>query len=339
MIKLLAAEQAMPAVALQVGLQHRRLRETVAVHQMNAHAVGHRLAEAAVTRLGDQAPAVAHQLQRPHCRIEAAAVRQGSQLGVVTDEHMLRPKGRQLGIKPVTKAAEADQHAPVSRVGQAQLARQLLAIQAWLAGSEPDPAAGDAPVHRQSQRTVQQQGAAAVEIAAVLHPGPEGFAERGVDHIPAEAGQPDQRCIEPLRQQRRRRWHIGQHQHRFWLLSQPGLLRGQLLRQALLQLVQRQQGGGGVRAEGISLQHTHIPLAAAVLHGQRPEGRGEKGFRQSRGEHQPPVGPQPVQLAEHSGGAGAVSETMAADAGVDQHGVEQGVGSAAEAGAVNNRSS
>ena len=146
------------------------------------------------------------------------------------------------------------------------------------------------------------------------------MAHRPIDRIPTEIAHEHQRSPHRLGQGGGGRRHIRQHQQRLPLLQQPGALGGQLRRQLLLQALERRKGGVGVGAEGIGLQHPHIPAAGAVLERHRAEGQPQERLRQRRGEHQTPLGLKAVQGREHRGHPGAMAVAMAADAGVDQHG-------------------
>ena len=130
---------------------------------------------------------------------------------------------------------------------------------------------------------MQQQGAAAVELTAVLGPRGEGRTHGPIDRLPTETGQPGQGGAEPFGQQGRRWRHIRHDQHRLGMGPQPGQLLIQLGWQVLFQLLQGPQRGLGIGAEGIGLEHTHIPAARPPLVGHRPHGQPQEGIRQGRG--------------------------------------------------------
>ena len=71
LLQLVAADQAMPTVLLNRQLEHRRLREALPPHHLQADTRCHGLAVAAVAGLGEQATAEGQHLQGPQIRGDA----------------------------------------------------------------------------------------------------------------------------------------------------------------------------------------------------------------------------------------------------------------------------
>ena len=120
------------------------------------------------------------------------------------------------------------------------------------------------------------------------------------------------------------RRHVTQNQDRLVgvtaLRLKPCRLAGDLGGQADLQVLQSLQGGRGIGAQGIGLDHTHIPLAGAVVKRHRPHRQFQKTTRQRAREHQAPVGSARRQRRQNRRTAGPMPESVGADAGNDQHG-------------------
>ncbi len=323
----------MVAVALKIALQYSGLGKTVAFHQVNAHTLAQGFAETAVTGLGDQAPAQRHQIKGAQPRRQHASVGMARQGRIRADEHMVRP-ALQRGRRQIqAQATKADQHASLPRDVGRPAGRQIQCCGQLGKGSrvEPRPRSGEpdgnlrnAPVDRHRQRAANQQLPLAVGRQGGSGPGGKGRTHGPIDRFPAEAGQPHQRSTQAGGQACGGRRHVTQNQDRLVgvtaLRLKPCRLAGDLGGQADLQVLQSLQGGRGIGAQGIGLDHTHIPLAGAVVKRHRAHRQFQKTTRQRAREHQAPVGSARRQRRQNRRTAGPMPESVGADAGNDQHG-------------------
>ena len=161
---------------------------------------------------------------------------------------MIRPVRQNTRIQAEAQHTKANQHAAIPLGRQLELVSKFGGIEARAAWGKAQPQLGQTPVHRHGQRTVQQEIALAVGVVALAGPGAKFRSHRCVDRIPAKVGQPHQGRIKPPGQFSGCWRHIGQHQQRAPLLSQPGLLHGPQGREARLQRHQGLEGGIGISA-------------------------------------------------------------------------------------------
>ena len=80
------------------------------------------------------------------------------------------------------------------------------------------------------------------------------------------------------------------------------------------------QGPWRVTAEGIGLDHAHIPAAGANLHGIETKQIDQERLGNHGTDHQSPVRSKPMQLLKHGGIPGRMTKAMTAAADVNQHG-------------------
>ena len=172
--------------------------------------------ETAVPRLGDQAPAMGHHLQGPHPLGQQPAIGCEGQSRVRPHKHMLWPERQQLGIEMDPQAPKTDQYAPPRIAGEIQLAGQLTCLDPGLARRQAKLHPGNSPGHRHGEGAGQEQLSLAVEGKGLLAPMLKPRTHGAIDGFPAKAGQPNQGRAQALGQQRRRGWHITQHQD--WLV-------------------------------------------------------------------------------------------------------------------------
>ena len=85
------------------------------------------------------------------------------------------------------------------------------------------------------------------------------------------------------------------------MLLQPSQLLFDLLRHLLLNGLQGRQGGVRVSAEGIGLNHPHVPAQVALFKRNLGKGQREKRRGQGRREHDAPARLQAVDGVQDRG--------------------------------------
>ena len=99
----------------------------------------------------------------------------------------------------------------------------------------------------------------------------------------------------------------------------PGDLLIQASWETPLQLIEGGQGRSLVTAEGIALNHAHVPADRALFHGHPLKDQVQECRIHRRAHHKPPLGMQRMQGRQHSSLTGCMAEAMTAKGEINQH--------------------
>ena len=100
----------------------------------------------------------------------------------------------------------------------------------------------------------------------------------------------------------------------------PGDLLIQASWKTQLQPIEGGQGGRLITAEGIALNHAHVPADRALFHVRHPLKDQVQEYRiHRRAHHKPPLGMQRMQGRQHRSLTGCMAEAMTAKGEINQH--------------------